>query len=352
MRALTEREKLVLCGLICYPDATDREIAEKFKLIPTTVTAIRRRLASSGYFRFLYIPMLNMLGHELLVISYGIFDTATPVKSRDLFFEHTKNQNPKIFAQCRNHEYWLMMGNAVNYTEAKKHIDTVEEFLSMHGVGPLHRTTHVLFPYAVSDIISFFDFTGVAKSLGPSVRVPTPSLKEQGFSEPAYAKEVLTKKELTILYGLVNYPDAPMSTIATKIQASRQCVSKTEKELKARRLVKPVAIPNLSKLNFKYLLAIHIQYKPHTQKTDRERIAAIICDNFPAIMFVSGTFESFIVIPLRTFEDCAWTRKVLSELHFSHDLLRTNPNFMVFPTEQMGCLNPLNFTTCIGAGKI
>ncbi|MEM3396730.1 MAG: hypothetical protein QW620_02315 [Thermoplasmata archaeon] len=351
MRGLTVKEKCTLCGLILYPDATDKEIANKLNIPTSTVTAIRRRLRERNLFRFVYLPMLNLLGHELLVISYGKFDPNSSEKTRELFLSKLKEINPKIFAQCRNHENWLMMSNAANYTEAKKNLDALEEYIGRHEIASTQKISHILFPYAVTDIIKFFDFGGLARYIMPS-EINAKLWKESYELPQNYAREVLTKKELLVLAGLLNYAEYPLSEIATKVKVSRQCVSKTEKELKERKILKPIIIPNLHLLDYKYLLVLHLQYKTHIQKIDRDRIAGTVLDNFPVIFFVSGTFESFMVTPVKTFEDCVAARKTLIELHASHDLLRAAPTFMFFPTDHMACLQDFDFKRCIGGGKV
>gem|GEM_PF-3448701 len=349
MRGLTEKEKLALYGFVCYPGATDREIAHTLHLKHSTVTAIRRRLWERKYFRYVYIPMMNMLGHELLGISYGLFDTGTPDKVLSAFFENAKQYCPKLFMQCRNHEGWLMMYNAANYTEAKKYIDYVEEFIGRHSVGPLYKNTHILFPYAVSELIKFFDFSEIV-STGKVIKNQKNSMDIDKMF-PQSAREVLSKKELAVLSGLVRFPEEPLSKIAEHVDVSRQCVSNTEKDLKKRKILKIVSIPNLYMLNYRYIMALHLQFKPHTQMSDRERIANIILNSLRSIFFVSGTFEAVVLAPMESYETCHNIRRTLVSLCDSHDMLRANPSFLLFPTEKLGCLENLDFSKCIGSGK-
>lgn len=340
-RELTVREKGTLCGLIWYPDATDKEIAQRLGIPQSTVTAVRRRLREKGYFRFAYIPMLNMLGHELLVISYGKFSSGMNEEARKNFLIHARERNPKIFAQWRNHENWLMMSNATNYTEAKSNIDGLEEQFGGHGM----EGVHLLFPYTVSELINFFDFRGITKEfLPPNMKSSFVWSKEEIGS---YAREVLSKKEFAVLSGLVNYSEECISKIAGKVKVSRQCISRLERELKERKILKPIVIPNLHKLDYRYLLALHLQYK-HSQKSEKARVAQAILENFPVIFFVSGCFESFLLLPTHTIEEGLEARKMVSELHQAHDFLRSL-NQMFFPTQPMACLNEFDFRKCIGS---
>ena len=70
---LTNKEKLMLYGLVRYPGLTDKKLSEKLNLKHSTVTSIRHRLRKNKYFRTLKIPMLQNMGCEMLVAIYSSF---------------------------------------------------------------------------------------------------------------------------------------------------------------------------------------------------------------------------------------------------------------------------------------
>ena len=79
---LTEKEKLVLYGIVKYPKFTDKELSETLKLKHSTVTSIRHRLKESDYFRRLIIPRLQNMGCKMLVAIYTNFSPLIPLQER------------------------------------------------------------------------------------------------------------------------------------------------------------------------------------------------------------------------------------------------------------------------------
>ena len=48
---ITEKEKIILYGLVKYPRFTDKQLSEKFNIKHSTVTSIRHRLFEEEYYR-------------------------------------------------------------------------------------------------------------------------------------------------------------------------------------------------------------------------------------------------------------------------------------------------------------
>ena len=79
---LTEKEKLMLYGLVKYPTMTDKQLSEKLKLKQSTVTSIRNRLKEKEYFKKLIIPRLENMGCQMLVTIYTSFSPLIPLEER------------------------------------------------------------------------------------------------------------------------------------------------------------------------------------------------------------------------------------------------------------------------------
>ena len=71
---LTDKEKLVLWGLVEHPELNDVELSKKLEVKRRTFSAIKTKLKNNGVFSTLIVPDFNMLGCEILTVSYGNFN--------------------------------------------------------------------------------------------------------------------------------------------------------------------------------------------------------------------------------------------------------------------------------------
>ena len=79
---LTNKEKLMLYGLVKYTQLPDKQLSEKLGLKHSTVTTIRHRLKGNEYLRKLIIPKLQSMGCEMLVVIYTHFSPLIPLLER------------------------------------------------------------------------------------------------------------------------------------------------------------------------------------------------------------------------------------------------------------------------------
>ena len=96
---LTNKEKLMLYGLVRHPGLTDKKLSEKLNLKHSTVTSIRHRLRKNKYFRTLKIPMLQNMGCEMLVAIYSSFSPLIPLEERVKITGETIEVFDEIFFQ-------------------------------------------------------------------------------------------------------------------------------------------------------------------------------------------------------------------------------------------------------------
>jgi len=79
---LTNKEKLMLHGLVKHPQLTDKQLSKELNLKHSTVTSIRHRLKENEYIRKLIIPKLQSMGCEMLVVTYTNFSPLIPLLER------------------------------------------------------------------------------------------------------------------------------------------------------------------------------------------------------------------------------------------------------------------------------
>jgi len=206
IRNYTEKEKLAMCGLVKYPELNDRELAEKLDLKHSTITAIRRRMEKANDLTTVKLPMLQNFGFELMVISYGRLNHNITVENKDKILKKCASLHQNSFLFCSSDDMAFMVSLYRNYTEVKKDIAEFQRFLSMHDL--LDETwNHALFPFEVSKILNYFDYSPVLCRLfdQPGEEVTG----EVSLSYETTRKIDLSMKEKAVFHGIVNIRTCP-----------------------------------------------------------------------------------------------------------------------------------------------
>jgi PAS domain S-box-containing protein len=70
-RGLSKNEKILVYGLVKYPELTVHKLAQKIKLSMPTICKLRKRLLQEGIIKNANIPDFRKAGFELLVVTFG-----------------------------------------------------------------------------------------------------------------------------------------------------------------------------------------------------------------------------------------------------------------------------------------
>ena len=84
---LSTNERVVLLGLIKFPDLNDRQITEKVGLKLSTFTAIKNRLKKNDYFQTVRHPNMSILGSELMFVLFANLSVTPNEKNKEQFVE-------------------------------------------------------------------------------------------------------------------------------------------------------------------------------------------------------------------------------------------------------------------------
>jgi len=191
-RHLTEKESLVFCAIVKYPTNNDRELSEITGINLSTVTAIRRRLESLGYFHKIRLPMVQFIGAELLTISYGEVDNTVPRKTRDELCDRYAKEHDNVFLFFSSDDFAIQFSISKNYTEVKHDVDDLQHFLSKNKILTPRSWHYVMFPFEVSSLINYFDFSYSMSHLICNAKYKIPNVDLQ---YKKYEKQTLSTKE-------------------------------------------------------------------------------------------------------------------------------------------------------------
>jgi len=330
-RQLTDKERLVFCALIKYPISNDRELSEITGINLSTVTAIRRRLEALDYYHKTRIPMVQHIGAELLTIAYGEIDNTVPRETRDKICDKYASGHDNVFLFFSSEDFAVQFSISRNYTDVKRDVDDLQHFLSKNKMLTSKAWQYVMFPFEVSSLINYFDFSYALNHLicNSPYKVPDIDLKYR-----RYEKHVLTSKEKAAFSGLVMNPRLPDNAIASKVKVSRQTISNMRQRFQDEGLIHEVNIPNLNILDG-ILIFSHILFNPDCMLEDRKAGIKLLLESTPAIFLVSGSFESTFMHLVTDYNEFSTLKNKMISYYASKKFLRGEGNIHLMPIKSV-----------------
>jgi len=330
-RQLTDKERMMFCSLVKYPTSNDRELSEITGINLSTVTAIRRRLESLNYFKKIRIPMVQYIGAELLTVSYGDIETTIPREKRNELCDRYAKEHDNVFLFISSEDFAVQFSISQNYTEVKKDVDDLQHFLSKNKMLTAKSWQYVIFPFEVSSLINYFDFSYALHHLvcGTLYKIPDVDLRYR-----KYEKRILSSKEKTALAGLVTYPEMPDNAIASKIGISRQTLSNMRQRFQDEGLIYEINIPNMDILEG-ILAFSHMLFNPDCMLEDRKAGIKLVLECSPVVFLVSGSFESALMHLLTDYNEYSNLKNKLISYYASKKFLRGEGSIHLMPVKYL-----------------
>ena len=297
---LTEKEKLTLYGLTRYPTLTDKQLSEKLNLKHSTVTSIRHRLRENEYFRSLIIPRLQNMGCNMIVLIYTDLNPLIPLEERVIISGKTIAVFEEIFLSVGVQDKGFSLSLSKDYATIGRINDIRTQTFGKHGFLEDEYPNMVVFPFDISKIYRFFDFSPLLKKNFDLEMESTDEVKDLGFLS---GKSVnLTNREKSIYCSLVKYPEISDSELGKKIGVSRHTVSRLRRNFEKDFLIRRINLPNLKKLGFEILTTYHIRYDPRNHPNmEKDETTSLISDS--TIVMASRMFETFMLSVHTDFDD-------------------------------------------------
>jgi hypothetical protein len=325
---LTSRERAVLYGLVRWPHLNDVELSERLGVVRTTVTVVRQRLERGGLVRSVLVPDFGRVGCELLTTLYGEFGGAA---SNDLeaFKKAVRDGVSSAFYMVRCGGQHLSFGAAENLTRVRENITSHHRIHHDSGYLTDKRHNYVFFPLSLTHVPRFFDYAPLlAHHLG---------VKHEGWQEvkAGYCEMWRpTRRELKVFGKLVEHPGESDEFVAGKAGVSRQTVNVLRNRFLREGLLKPLRIPDVSKLGFGLLSFVHLHMNPHFGPEERAKHAKVVLDDPAHVLKISGDLES---VMLSVHKDYAGYKRSFDRLmgvYRRNNLLSDEPVVKLFPLDE------------------
>lgn len=320
-KTLTDREKKVLCALVRYPMKKDRDIAGITGLHLSTVTAIRRRLYSSKYYIPIMVPRVNYLGAELFTVGYGALNTSIPREERDNLFANHVSSNPRIIQALTSEDFVLIVLINRNYTELKRDINEVEEFLNLSKVTAREPLQLVTFSYKISNFMAYLDYSYTIHKLLCNEALDT----RISAKEKPYKMRALTKKETSALTALVENPTLSIGAVAKAANMSRQTLALLRARFLKEELVRQINLPNMTLLGCEIMTFTHAFLNPGSLVEDRKKGIELILSETPVTFLISGNTESILIHFFKNYEEFIIEKNKIITFYIDHEFLQFPP---------------------------
>ena len=322
--ALTSRERLVLYGLVRWPHLGDVGLGEVLGLGRTTVTVIRRRLVGHGLVEGFLVPDFGRVGCELLTALYGEFSGAAS-HGLDAFKAVVRDGVGSAFYMVRFGGQHLSLGAARNLTQVGEAISAHHRVHHESGYLTDRRHNYVFFPLKLTNIPRFFDYAPLlAKEFGLEYRPDRVTASKAVDWKP-------TRRERGVYTALVSLPEASDEKVAAKAGVSRQTVNVLRNRFLGSGLLRPLKIPDVSRLGFGLLAFTHLHMSPHVGRDGRKKHTESVLEDCAHVLKVSGDLESVLLSFHKDYGDYRRSHERLLGVYRKNRLLSDDPVVKLFP---------------------
>lgn len=335
---LTKNEKKVLNGLCKHPQITDSELSKILQVKLSTLTSIKRRLATQGYFRSLIFPLPNRLGCELLAVIYMQYNPVIPLKQRIETTKRTIEVFDEIFFSVGEEEKGFSISLSQNYTNIGRINEIRTETFGKLGLLEKEYPHEVIFPFETSHIHRFFDFSPFLQHLFKLEETNTTSITPELFRKISTTEFSL--KEKKVYRALVEYPTATTQQIGDQVNLSRHTVARMKKKFFEDGLLQIFILPNLKKLGVQILVFSHISFNlnnaPNTQELS-------ILNTPSTIFFASRKFEAVLLSAYQTYQD--YKEDEMNKIRYlkEHNLFSHPPIINTYTFDRMEVIKDFDF---------
>lgn len=278
MKGISSSEKLVIVGLVTYPDKKDTEIADILSLPNSTFASVKSRILEEGFLREINIPIFPKLGFELLASVYSDFNPSISVEERIANTRKTVEVYPEIIFSMGESHRGFSISIAENVTSIMRISQERMKLLADLNLLEIELPQEVVFPFEMSRVHRFFNLAPLLYTKlnreDRSILSDIPGLEDDIYRKDDILKVNdtnsrmrpvdidLSRKHLEIMYELIKYPQYSASRLANMIPHSRHTISRVKDMLIEEGYLTAMRVPDLSKLGYSMLSLFHVKIDP------------------------------------------------------------------------------------------
>jgi DNA-binding MarR family transcriptional regulator len=337
---LTEKEKLMLYGLVKYPTKTDKQLSEILDLKQSTVTSIRNRLKEKGYFRKLIIPRLQNMGCQMLVSIYTSFSPLIPLEERVVITGEAIEVFEELFFSVGEQDKGFSLSLSKDYSTIGKINDIRTQTFGSRGLLEEEYPNMVVFPFDISRVYRFFDFSPLLRK---SFNLDFND-KEEIINRAFKQTEIYELKdtEKNVLCMMVSYPELSDGNIGREIGVSRHTVSRFRRGFENNNLIRQINLPYLEKFGFEILVFYHIRFDPRNPP-NIENDEAYTLMSESTIFFATRIFEAVMISVYSDYDDFKSDNMRIMQLLKQNGWIAEDPKILSYSLKKMVYIKDFKF---------
>ncbi len=341
MKRLSSAEKMVLLGLLTYPDRKDMDIAEMLSLPNSTFASVKSRISEMGYLNEIYVPVFPALGFELIATVYSDFNPSVSVEERIDNTRRTVEVYPEMVLSIGESHRGFSISVAENVTRIMSISHERIKILADMNLLEIELPQEVLFPFEMSHVHRFFNLAPLFHArleredpaLIEEIGFPSEDIRkhdnilnaERGSMRSRPADVNLSRKQLEVMYYLVKYPHMSASALSSTIPYSRHTISRVRDMLINEGYIRKMVVPDLSRIGYSILSLFHVKIDPKRPLSERScNDRALLQDD--TVFFISRPTE---LIMLALYENYPLYNRGMSSFN---QFLKANEHMLKIPT--------------------
>ncbi len=342
---LTPNDKLVLYKITQDPNLNDNHISSFLGLNPSTVTKIRRKLLSSGFFRVYNIPQLQNMGCELFSVGYGEFNVDLPMKTRIRVGKRILDKSPESVISVGESGTSVSMNISRNFTELSKGIMQSEKILGEMNLIKGSGLHYIPMSFEMASFFRYFDYGPILRDTfdieaiceSRGIDMPPDRSDSLDYFDFEFSNKTvsLMKKERRVMVGLVKHPGLTDKALSAIIGVTRQTVSSMKKRFHDNNLLQTIIVPDIQKLGFQGLVFIHAQVKASAWTDKLPELLDQELRNHPLIFSAVHGNDIILLGAFKTFSDARIISAQLKRLSLEKDIFVEPPREFLFSIPDM-----------------
>jgi len=302
IRELSLNEKLVLYGLVRFPEEHSTRIAKQLGIPQPTFSNIQRRLKQEKYYSLVGLPDLQALGIGLVALMYGSYNPVSSDKDRRDLELAIRQRFPEIFFMVSGVHNLLIFLASKDYSDLNQVLETIEKAYMEKGIMDKNAFTKALLPLQKTFMARWFDYSNPLYSKF--------NLKETEVPPPATLKPVVKKtngsikmhqSDLRVLMYLLEHPEASDVKMAKDLDLSRTTVAKAKAELISAGYFKRCVTPDLKRIGFEVFVFSDVGFKADTTLEQRLGSTEWLLSELPITLSLITNKQAITMYAFETF---------------------------------------------------